>query len=156
MASVSPSCWLQSTNAQQLAQRPGQRGTNPQRVVAASDLEAARAYASTNFRYGVSVEQFDRIIERNYAFPLDDPDVTFVDFSRRGDSTILRVDVAGSPITRSWTTGWGWKTTVGSSTQHPLPALGNPSRLDHLRPARAESASLECCHRAQAGVGFRY
>jgi hypothetical protein len=68
-----------------------------QAALSASDFEAARAYASDNFRSGVSVEQFGRIIERNYAFLLDDPELTFVDCSRRGDSAIVRVEVAGSP-----------------------------------------------------------
>lgn len=70
-----------------------------QSAFSASDFEAARAYSSDSFRSGVSVEQFGRIIERNYAFLLDDPELTFVDCSRRGDSAILRVEVAGSPIT---------------------------------------------------------
>jgi hypothetical protein len=70
-----------------------------QSAFSASDFEAARAYASDNFRSGVSVDQFGMIIERNYAFLLDDPELTFVDCRRRGDSAILQVEVAGSPIT---------------------------------------------------------
>jgi hypothetical protein len=70
-----------------------------QSALAATDFEAARAYSSDGFRSGVTVEQFQTIIEANYAFLLDDPVLTFIDCQRRGDSAILRVEVEGSPIT---------------------------------------------------------
>lgn len=70
-----------------------------QSALAQSDFEAARAFASDNFRSGVSVDQFQSIIEGNYAFLLGDPAVTFVDCQRRGDSALIRVEIAGSPVT---------------------------------------------------------
>lgn len=70
-----------------------------QSALAKSDFEAARAYASNNFRSGVSVDQFQGIIEGNYSFLLGDPAVTFVDCQRRGDSALIRAEVAGSPVT---------------------------------------------------------
>lgn len=70
-----------------------------QSALAKSDFEAARAYASDNFRSGVSVDQFQGIIESNYSFLLGDPAVTFVDCQRRGDSALIRAEVAGSPVT---------------------------------------------------------
>ena len=70
-----------------------------QNALAKSDFEAARAYASDNFRSGVSVDQFQGIIEGNYSFLLEDPTLTFVDCQRRGDSALIRVEVAGSPVT---------------------------------------------------------
>lgn len=70
-----------------------------QDALAAADFEAARAYASDNFRSGVSVGQFQAIIEGNYSFLLNDPAITFVDCQRRGDSALIRVEVEGSPIT---------------------------------------------------------
>lgn len=70
-----------------------------QRALAKADFAAARAYASNNFRSGVSVEQFQTIIEGSYSFLLDDPPLTFVDCQRRGDSALIRVEVAGSPVT---------------------------------------------------------
>lgn len=70
-----------------------------QQALANSDFEAARAYASNGFRSGVSVEQFQVIIEGRYAFLLGNPDITFADCQRRGDSALIRVEVAGSPVT---------------------------------------------------------
>ena len=70
-----------------------------QNALAKSDFEAARAYASDNFRSGVSVDQFQGIIEGNYSFLLEDPAITFVDCQRREDSALIRVEVAGSPVT---------------------------------------------------------
>lgn len=70
-----------------------------QSALAASDYEAARAYASNGFRSTVSVEQFQQIIEGDYAFLLDDPALTFTECQRRGDSALIRVDVSGSPVT---------------------------------------------------------
>ncbi len=70
-----------------------------QSALAQSDFEAARAFASDGFRSGVSVDQFQSIIEGNYSFLLDDPALSFVDCQRRGDSALIRVEVAGSPIT---------------------------------------------------------
>ena len=70
-----------------------------QSALAQSDFEAARAFASDDFRSGVSVDQFQSIIEGNYSFLLDDPALSFVDCQRRGDSALIRVEVAGSPIT---------------------------------------------------------
>lgn len=70
-----------------------------QSALAKSDFETARAYASDNFRSGVSVDQFQRIIEGNYPFLLEDPRITFVDCQRRGESALIRVEVAGSPVT---------------------------------------------------------
>ncbi len=70
-----------------------------QSALAQSDFEAARAFASDDFRSGVSVDQFQSIIEGNYSFLLDDPAITFVDCQRRGDSALIRVEVTGSPVT---------------------------------------------------------
>jgi hypothetical protein len=70
-----------------------------QSALAKSDFEAARAYASDNFRSGVSIDQFQGIIEGNYSFLLGDPAVTFVDCQRRGNSALIRAEVAGSPVT---------------------------------------------------------
>lgn len=70
-----------------------------QSAIAQSDFEAARSYASENFRSGVSIEQFQGIIEGNYSFLLDDPALDFVDCRRRGESALIRVEVAGSPVT---------------------------------------------------------
>lgn len=70
-----------------------------QSAFAASDYEAARAYASNGFRSTVSVEQFQQIIEGDYAFLLNDPTLTFTECRRRGDSALIRVDVSGSPVT---------------------------------------------------------
>ncbi len=70
-----------------------------QSALAQSDFEAARAFASDDFRSGVSVDQFQSIIEGNYSFLLDDPALSFLDCQRRGDSALIRVEVAGSPIT---------------------------------------------------------
>lgn len=70
-----------------------------QKALADSDFEAARSYSSQGFRSGVSVEQFQAIIEGSYEFLLEDPDITFVDCQRRNDSALIRVEVAGSPVT---------------------------------------------------------
>ena len=70
-----------------------------QSALANSDFGAARAYASRQFRSTVSVEQFKQIIEGNYAFLLDDPPLDFAACQRRGDSALLRVEVAGTPST---------------------------------------------------------
>lgn len=70
-----------------------------QSALAKSDFEAARAYASDNFRSGVSIDQFQGIIEGNYSFLLGDPTITFVDCQRRGDSALIRVEIAGAPVT---------------------------------------------------------
>lgn len=70
-----------------------------QSALANSDFDAARAYASRQFRSSVSVEQFQEIIEGNYAFLLEDPALSFAACQRRGDSALLRVEVAGSPAT---------------------------------------------------------
>lgn len=70
-----------------------------QTALANSDFETARTYASNNFRSGVSVEQFQVIIEGSYAFLLENPEITFVDCQRRNDSALIRVEVAGSPVT---------------------------------------------------------
>ncbi len=70
-----------------------------QSALANSDFEAARAFASRQFRSSVSVEQFREIIEGSYAFLLDDPALTFAECQRRGDSALLRVEVASSPAT---------------------------------------------------------
>ena len=70
-----------------------------QAALAESDFEAARAFASNSFRSTVTVEQFQEIIEGNFAFLLEDPAITFVECQRRGDTALIRVDVAGSPVT---------------------------------------------------------
>ena len=70
-----------------------------QSALANSDFDAARAYASRQFRSSVSVEQFQEIIEGDYAFLLEDPALSFAACQRRGDSALLRVEVAGSPAT---------------------------------------------------------
>jgi hypothetical protein len=70
-----------------------------QAALANSDFETARTYASNNFRSSVSVEQFQVIIEGSYAFLLENPDITFVDCQRRNESALIRVEVAGSPVT---------------------------------------------------------
>lgn len=69
-----------------------------QSALANEDFEAARAFASEVFQQGVSVEQFQQIIEGRYAFLLNNPSADFVDCQRRGDSALLRVEVGGSPI----------------------------------------------------------
>ena len=70
-----------------------------QSALANSDFDAARAYASRQFRSTVSIEQFRAIIEGSFAFLLDDPALSFAACQRRGDSALLRVEVAGSPAT---------------------------------------------------------
>lgn len=70
-----------------------------QSALANRDFEAARAYASDNFRSGVSVDQFQNIIEGSYSFLLGDPAIAFVDCQRRGDSALIRVEITGSPVT---------------------------------------------------------
>jgi len=70
-----------------------------QNALAKRDFEVARAYASYNFRSGVTIDQFQDIIEGSYSFLLDDPAITFVDCQRRGDSALIRVEVTGSPVT---------------------------------------------------------
>ncbi len=69
-----------------------------QSALAAQDFEAARAFASQSFQQGVSVDQFQRIIQGRYAFLLNDPPVNFVECQRREDSALIRVEVGGSPI----------------------------------------------------------
>lgn len=69
-----------------------------QGALAKSDFESARAFASDNFRSGVSVDQFQGIIEGNYPFLLGNPTLTFVDCQRRDDSALIRVEVSGSPV----------------------------------------------------------
>jgi len=69
-----------------------------QSALAAQDFEAARAFASQSFQQGVSVDQFQRIIQGRYAFLLNDPPVSFVECQRREDSALIRVEVGGSPI----------------------------------------------------------
>lgn len=70
-----------------------------QGALANSDFDAARAYASRQFRSTVTVEQFQEIIEGSYAFLLEDPALSFAACQRHGDSALLRVEVAGSPAT---------------------------------------------------------
>lgn len=70
---------------------------NQQSAFADRNFEAARGFASKTFRSSVSTEQFQQIIDGQYAFLLDSPEVTFVDCRRMGDFAYLQVDVAGSP-----------------------------------------------------------
>lgn len=78
----------------------GAQGTvrSQQSALAQQDFEAARAFASNSFRSGVSVEQFQDIIEGRYSFLLNDPGLDFVDCQRRGDKALIRVEVSGSPV----------------------------------------------------------
>ena len=46
----------------------------------------------------MSVDQFQSIIEGTYAFLLDDPAVEFLDCQRLGETALIRVEIAGSPI----------------------------------------------------------
>jgi len=69
-----------------------------QRALAAQDFEAARAYASDSFRESVSVPDFRRIIQGNYAFLLEDPALGFLECQRQGDTALIQVEVGGSPV----------------------------------------------------------
>lgn len=69
-----------------------------QRALAARDFEAARAYASDSFRESVSVPDFRRIIQGNYAFLLEDPALGFLECQRQGDTALLQLEVGGSPV----------------------------------------------------------
>ncbi len=69
-----------------------------QRALAAQDFEAARAYATDSFRESVSVADFRRIISGTYPFLLEDPALDFRECQRQGDTALIQVDVAGSPV----------------------------------------------------------
>lgn len=69
-----------------------------QRALAAQDFEAARAYASDSFRESVSVPDFRRIIQGNYAFLLEDPTLGFLECQRQGDTALIQLEVGGSPV----------------------------------------------------------
>lgn len=70
-----------------------------QRAFAAQDFEAARAYASESFRQSVSVADFRRIIQGNYAFLLEDPALDFLECQRQGETALIQLEVGGSPVT---------------------------------------------------------
>ena len=70
-----------------------------QRALAAQDFQAARGYATDSFRASVSVPDFRRIIQDNYAFLLEDPALDFVECQRQGNTALIQLEVAGSPVT---------------------------------------------------------
>lgn len=69
-----------------------------QRALGAQDFEAARAYATDSFRESVSVADFRRIIAGTYPFLLEDPALDFRECQRQGDTALIQLDVAGSPV----------------------------------------------------------
>ena len=62
-----------------------------------SDFQAAWGFASPSFRSSVTVDAFQGIIEGTYPFLLDNPDLTFTECQRQGETAFLQVEVAGSP-----------------------------------------------------------
>jgi hypothetical protein len=79
-----------------------------QQALAARDFEAARAYASDSFRESVSVPDFRRIIQGNYAFLLDDPALGFLECQRQGDTALIQVEVLVMV--------WSWKTIIDAAS----------------------------------------
>ncbi len=74
--------------------------TGQQKAFAAGDFAAARSFASESFRSTVMVDEFQALIEREYAFLLDDPSVTFARCARVDRVAEVEVNVEG-PTTRT-------------------------------------------------------
>ncbi|MFM7144983.1 MAG: DUF4864 domain-containing protein, partial [Actinomycetales bacterium] len=68
-----------------------------QRAFAASDYAAARRLASTDFRSGVTLHEFEAIIEGGYGFLLDDPEVALTECRMVGPVAVLRISVQADP-----------------------------------------------------------
>lgn len=71
---------------------------NQQRAFAANDFATALTFSSKSFRSNVTLDSFAGIITGSYAFLLDDPAVDFLECQSDGESALMRVEVAGSPI----------------------------------------------------------
>lgn len=63
-----------------------------------ADFAAARSFASEGFQSSVDDQEFQTIIEAQYAFLLNDPDVEFLDCAQVGDLAQILVQVTASNI----------------------------------------------------------
>ena len=65
---------------------------------AQADFAAARTFASQGFQSGVSEREFQAIIEAQYAFLLDSPEVDFLDCAQVDDLAQILVQVTASDV----------------------------------------------------------